>query len=358
MKGIKIKVTTTSNFENFKITEYLEPVSSHVVIGMNIFTDILVSFTDFFGGESHSYQNILTSINAEVIEKLRKKASDVGANCVVGLKIDNDEIGAQGKSMIMVTATGTAAVANFPVDSVKIIEHKKLSSVSSDLLDVLFEKNEYILNSEVNTLSFDDDFWSFVKKQKVNELAGYIIEQFEEAVFEFQEYQLDSLKTHLVEYLCLIDDEIASEVIYSKLSTELSPVTRSHLSDVLIRSNLVDYKRILNLMKSENSSILKNAIFLCSNHKSNYVIDDIKQVGEIVDYIEDKFRERGSEKEILSSKEMSIWICECGKENYSFDLYCSKCKNDVFGFEEGEITPDQLIEILNLKIEILTRVMV
>jgi len=80
MKGYDVRVTTTSSFEGIKIEEYLEPITSHVVVGMNIFKDLISGFTDFFGGNSKSYQDTLSSMNAEVVDDLRKKASLLGAN--------------------------------------------------------------------------------------------------------------------------------------------------------------------------------------------------------------------------------------------------------------------------------------
>lgn len=364
MQEKKIKVTTTSNFDNIEITEYLEPVSAHIVIGMNFFKDFLAGFTDFFGGNSHSYQNTLASINEQAIEKLRKKAFTIGANCVVGLKIDNDEIGAQGKSMMMVTATGTAAIANFSEKSIKIEKLKKLNSVSNDLYDVLFQKREYLEKSKKNKLRFDEDFWSFVKKQKVGELADYIINQFEKSAIDYQDYQsetLNAIKKHTIEYFTSIDYGLASKCVYEKLTTELNPKTRVHISDILIKSNLVDYEKISNLLENSDFLVQKNAMQICSNHKLSYEVNDIGFIENIIKFITSNFKERGkksTKKKMLSSKEIDIWVCECDKENNSIELYCSKCKNDISGFLETEIKPDELIDKLNSKIEILKDIMI
>lgn len=134
-----IKVTTTSTFEGVEITDYLEPITAHVVVGMNMFKDILASFTDVFGGKSNTYQNTLSNINEEVLNLLREKAKRIGANCILGLKIDNDEISSQGKSMLMVTAVGTAAIANFPnrpqINSVSNIASESSNSRREDIQD-------------------------------------------------------------------------------------------------------------------------------------------------------------------------------------------------------------------------------
>ena len=70
MKSQNVKVTTTSGFDGVEIEEYLEPITAHVVVGMNFFKDFLSGFSDFFGGKSKTYQNTLASINDEVINEL------------------------------------------------------------------------------------------------------------------------------------------------------------------------------------------------------------------------------------------------------------------------------------------------
>jgi uncharacterized protein YbjQ (UPF0145 family) len=75
-----------------------------------LFSDIFASFSDLFGGRSQTYQNHLTSLYNEAIENIKFAAYEIGANCIVGLSIDMDEISGKGKSMIMLTAIGTAVI--------------------------------------------------------------------------------------------------------------------------------------------------------------------------------------------------------------------------------------------------------
>src|SRR3546814_9582215 len=44
------------------------------------------------------------------IERVKYAAYEIGANCIVGLSIDMDEISGKGKSMFMLTAIGTAVI--------------------------------------------------------------------------------------------------------------------------------------------------------------------------------------------------------------------------------------------------------
>lgn len=161
MKSNLVKVTTTSGFDGIEIEEYLEPTTAHVVVGMNIFKDFFAGLTDFFGGRSETYQRVLSSINQEVIDELRKKAFSLGGNCILGLKIDNDEISAKDKSMLMVTAVGTVAKAKFPIDDKH--SHSKIATLTFDDFKYLKKKKDFINASQNNTLKIDGEFWQFSK---------------------------------------------------------------------------------------------------------------------------------------------------------------------------------------------------
>src|SRR6476659_6915790 len=105
-----ILVTTTSSVDGLKVKQYLKPIAAHIVAGTNLFSDFFASFSDVFGGRSQTYQKQLTSLYNEAIERLKITAYEIGANCIVGLSVDLDEISGKGKSMFMLTAIGTAVV--------------------------------------------------------------------------------------------------------------------------------------------------------------------------------------------------------------------------------------------------------
>lgn len=52
---ISMLITTTESIEKGKITKYLDVISSNVVIGVNVLSEFVASFTDFFGGKSGTY---------------------------------------------------------------------------------------------------------------------------------------------------------------------------------------------------------------------------------------------------------------------------------------------------------------
>ena len=93
-------VTTTVSVEGRRITEYKGIVFGEVISGVNFVRDVAASFSNFFGGRSGSY----------ALKEMEQRAADLGANAVVGVDIDYEVLGA-GNGMLMVTASGTAVVA-------------------------------------------------------------------------------------------------------------------------------------------------------------------------------------------------------------------------------------------------------
>lgn len=108
LKSRNIITTTTPSIEGRNILRYFGPINANVVLGTNIFSDILAEVTDIVGGQSESYQNKLDYLYSQVIEKIKKVAEEQGANGIVGLTIDINEISGKGKSMFMISALGTS----------------------------------------------------------------------------------------------------------------------------------------------------------------------------------------------------------------------------------------------------------
>ena len=103
-------VTTTVSVEGRRITEYKGIVFGEVISGVNFVRDIAASFSNFFGGRSGSYEEELVQARQNALKEMEQRAADLGANAVVGVDIDYEVLGA-GNGMLMVTASGTAVVA-------------------------------------------------------------------------------------------------------------------------------------------------------------------------------------------------------------------------------------------------------
>lgn len=112
-------VTSTNDIKGHKITEYLGLVNANIVVGANFISDWFASWTDVLGGYSNSYQSTLDEIYNKAINELKSKAKEHGANALLGVHFDFDEISGKGKSMFMVTAFGTAVKITSIKDAIK-----------------------------------------------------------------------------------------------------------------------------------------------------------------------------------------------------------------------------------------------
>lgn len=115
-------LTSTNDIKDFKIAQYLGLINVNVVIGANFFSDFFASFTDVFGGYSNTYQSKLDEIYGDALRELQTKATNTGANAIIGVHFDFDEVSGKGKSMFMVTAYGTAVIIEPLVKEIKKTE--------------------------------------------------------------------------------------------------------------------------------------------------------------------------------------------------------------------------------------------
>ena len=99
---------TTSTLENGVIVEYKGIVTGEIVAGINFIKDFGASIRNIVGGRSAGYEEELIEARNNALREMEAKAAQIGANAVVGVKIDYESFGNAG--MIMVIATGTAVV--------------------------------------------------------------------------------------------------------------------------------------------------------------------------------------------------------------------------------------------------------
>lgn len=104
-------LTTTPNIEGKHITKYLGVVTGETIIGANVLKDFMASITDFFGGRSTSYENVLREAKDSAMQEMAERAQRSGANAIVGIDLDYETVGANG-SMLMVTCSGTAVITD------------------------------------------------------------------------------------------------------------------------------------------------------------------------------------------------------------------------------------------------------
>lgn len=104
-------ITTTHTIEGHQIAAYKGIVTGEAILGTNIFRDIFAGITDIVGGRSGAYEKSLREAREIAFSELEHQARTMGANAVIGIDIDYENISAGGKSsLLMVSATGTAVI--------------------------------------------------------------------------------------------------------------------------------------------------------------------------------------------------------------------------------------------------------
>ena len=74
-----------------------------------MFKDMGASLRNIFGGRSKGYEDELLAARENALEEMKARASNLGANAIIGVKMDYEVLGADN-GMLMVTCSGTAVV--------------------------------------------------------------------------------------------------------------------------------------------------------------------------------------------------------------------------------------------------------
>lgn len=101
-------VTTTDGIDGKQVTQYLGLVSGEAIMGTNLFRDFFASIRDIVGGRSGAYEKSLKEGKDTAIQDMIAEAQLLGADAIVGVDLDYEVIGGDQKTMLMVSANGTA----------------------------------------------------------------------------------------------------------------------------------------------------------------------------------------------------------------------------------------------------------
>jgi len=92
----------------YRVVERMEVITAECVFGMNLFRDFFASITDILGGRSSASQKVLRDARRTCLTELRREALIAGANAIVAVDLDYNEISGDGKNMLFLVASGTA----------------------------------------------------------------------------------------------------------------------------------------------------------------------------------------------------------------------------------------------------------
>ena len=354
-----ILVITTSSAEGFKIKKHLKPVSAHIVAGTNLFSDFLGGLTDVFGGRSSSYQKQLSSLYNEAIERIKYNTHEIGGNCVIGLSMDMDEISGKGKSMFMLTAIGTAVIIEKDEKSNQLSNtNEKFENIGVERINNLRQRKEIIVKAENSKLIYDDETWSFITSNQVYEIFPFILKKFTNVIEEFQSIQetYNTFNKKFINYVDALEDSKKTNLLYDKIASETNHKVALYLAKVIKELNLFDFEKNMSLLNNPDFKKQKIGIRISTYDKSFYDKKDIENLNQTKIFVSTTFKERGeitTKKQLLSSKEKDVWNCECGNKSNDIGEYCGTCNNDIFGFKQTEMKPNEIVKYIEQKIELI-----
>ena len=102
-------LSTTSEVPGHTITGYKGMVISQVTAGRHLGKDVLTGVRDMFGGRSKSLEKDLEGARQEALSELAAKAKRMGADAVVGIRLDMENVSG---SMLLFVGQGTAVTAS------------------------------------------------------------------------------------------------------------------------------------------------------------------------------------------------------------------------------------------------------
>jgi uncharacterized protein YbjQ (UPF0145 family) len=357
-----ILVTTTSTIEGKNIKQYIKPISAHVVAGTNFFSDYLASFSDVFGGRSNTYQRQLSAIYIESIEILKQTAFQIGANCILGLKVDLDEISGKGKEMFMITATGTAVVIeNLSKGPDVEYSNEKLDAISIDKMIELRKREELIKLSNDNQLVLDDSTWEFLSQYRVFEISKQVLKKMQSyCSAQLQQNLTDKQYQQLSTYLSSFKEEERVIILYEYLMNENTGSFNKILYRLIGDLQVFDAKKLQTYLQDKNINNREKALQIVVTDKSFFSKEDIPEFESLISLIHSYFSKTATQstvKKLLSSKQVDIWVCECGHKNELTSEYCeeSNCGKDQYGFTKSQVSPVSAIKKLTENIELIRK---
>ena len=106
-------ISTTSSLEGKVIKEYRGVVFGEVISGIHFMKDFTANITNLVGGRAEEYEQELVNARADAINEMVDRAKKIGANALIGVKVDVEAVGSSehsSMSMLMVHVSGTAVV--------------------------------------------------------------------------------------------------------------------------------------------------------------------------------------------------------------------------------------------------------
>lgn len=317
-------ITTTDTIENCPIKRYIDTICSNIVIGTNVFSDFAASVTDFFGGRSGSYKRKLQIIYNEASKELKQKAINLGANAIVGFKVDFDEISSRDKSMFMVSVSGTACIIEKNDEDIKAVDcHSQISSI--DLQKEI--QRRYIVSRIKKSSPICKEWVEFLLENPQIEIVEDLIKRYISLDVNYNSNEVEV--TNIKQILSVIPENHIIPFVYKYFKYK-------KIRDLIEKYNLFDSNSIYEIIKQE----LHIGIHLLSATKEYYNTNDLQGMKRILEYLNNLPNTGNIENVkggIFSKCDEKKFVCENGHKNSIDFIFCEKCGINIKGLNEEEL---------------------
>lgn len=333
-------ITTTNSIENAKVEKYLGVITTNLVIGTGFFSDFTASFSDFFGGMSGTYREQMDTLYEKAYDSLSQKARTLGADAILGFKIDFDEISGKGKQMFMISVSGTAVKLKIESTTKENIMVND-STISSTKLTIELFKERWMKRGDTAPLTPELDF---IMEHGLWELAPSLYDYY--VSNRYGEARPIDEKFPLILSVLSYDDAI--EFIYKDYEK------RYKYAYKLIKSyKLFNAIQVLEILRKDVSL----GIELLETGKKEYNKEDLtgmKEILQFIDNLPDKGKIEMTKSGILSSKMTEMYICPEGHKNEKNVEYCEGnggyCGLNIKGLKKEQV---DIINVFRDKVRIL-----
>jgi uncharacterized protein YbjQ (UPF0145 family) len=356
VRHTKVLLSTTSSLEGWEIEDYLGPVSAKLVIGTGLLTDIFSQWTDFFGAASRSYQNKLDQIEDHALEQLQQRAARKGATAVIGLRVDHDEISGGGKSMLMVTAMGTAVRARRTAAPRGAgVESGAAEMLPASSLDVMLRRKTALWKAERGQLDIGHaSVWSFLTENRVGELLPHVLQWLEVALRPHtpgapmtQEQTLSTDRAK--EYLHVLAEEEVAGPLHE--AVHLSDRVFKVALDVISERGILDLARVAGLLGEREPRVAARALQLLTADPALYAPDDVGRLQAVQEAISSMPRVPVTAKKKMFGGTADVWTCDgCSSEVDAETEACPDCGTDIYTCRANELGRGRAAAVVSAKI--------
>ena len=287
-----------------------------------MFSDFAASVTDFFGGRSGSYKRKLQIIYNEASKELKQKAINLGANAIVGFKVDFDEISSRDKSMFMVSVSGTACIIEKNDEDIKAVDcHSQISSI--DLQKEI--QRRYIVSQIKKSSPICKEWVEFLLENPQIEIVEDLIKRYISLDVNYNSNEVTNIK----QILSVIPANHIIPFVYKYFKYK-------KIRDLIEKYNLFDSNSIYEIIKQE----LHIGIHLLSATKEYYNTNDLQGMKRILEYLNNLPNTGNIENVkggIFSKCDEKKFVCENGHKNSIDFIFCEKCGINIKGLNEEEL---------------------